>query len=273
MARTVDQILAEMYAYKATKTELDVLTSTSSVAIWRLIFYVCAVAVWTLENLFDTHKKEVEVTLTAMRPHTSSWYIEKVKGFMLGATLTPETGQYETGYTDEEIAQMKIISHCAVVENNTGKLLIKVAKTASNALTKLTTNELLAVSSYVRQIKDAGVAINLSSLDADVLKLNVLVYVDSLYIDQYGYSTDVGEPIVQDAITAHLQALPFNAEFTKMGLVDALQNVRGVKVVEVISAEAKPAAGESFSNITIYVAEAGYMRLDTDNLTLTIVAH
>ena len=273
MARTVDEILAEMYAYKATKTELDVLTSTSSVSIWRMLFYVCAVAIWTLERLFDSHTEEVEIKLSKMRPHTASWYVEKVREFMLGATLDPSTGQYESGYTDEEIDTMRIISHCAVVENNTGKLLIKVAKTASNALAKLTTTELLAVSSYVRQIKDAGVSVNLSSLDADVLKLNVLVYVDSLYIDSLGYSTDNVEPIVQDAITAHLQSLPFNAEFTKMGLVDALQKVRGVKVVDVLSAEAKPSAGESFTPVTIYVAEAGYMRLDTDNLILSFIAH
>lgn len=273
MARTVDEILAEMYAYKATKTELDVLTNTSSVSIWRMLFYVCAVAIWTLETLFDTHTAEVEEKLAVMRPHTASWYAEQVRKFMLGATLDPSTGQYDSGYTDEEIATMRIISNCAVVENNTGKLLIKVAKTASNALAKLTTSELLAVSSYVRQVKDAGVAINLSSLDPDILKLNVLVYVDSLYIDSFGYSTDNVQPIVQDAITAHLEALPFNAEFTKMGLVDALQKVRGVKVVEVVSAEAKPAAGDTFSPVTIYVAEAGYMRLDTDNLTLTIIPH
>ena len=61
MARTIAEIQGEMIAQKEVTPELDGLTSNSSTAIWRLLFYICAVAIKVVEDLFEVHDAQIEI--------------------------------------------------------------------------------------------------------------------------------------------------------------------------------------------------------------------
>ena len=63
MARTVSEIQEEILRQKNQEPSLNTLNSNSKVAIWRLWAYITAFVIWTLEKIFDEHKKEVSEAL------------------------------------------------------------------------------------------------------------------------------------------------------------------------------------------------------------------
>lgn len=273
MARTIEDIVLELEATKAEKTELVSLNSTSKTAIWRLIFYVVAVSIWTLENLFDIHLSEVESKLTLLKPHSATWYKEKILNFRYGHTLV--NGEYsDIGYTAEQIASAKIVKQAVVIDNNTGDVYIKVAKSLSNSLQKLSNTEIAALNSYLMKIKDAGVSLQVSSLDADNLKVTMTVYVDPSYISTDGYKVGTTSKVIEDAAVNYLLSLPFNSEFTRMGLIDAIQKVEGVRIAELTSVQAKKASEAIFVDVPVlYVSTAGYMKFNTGDLTINYLPY
>ena len=69
MARQISEIYNELVLEKQNFTQLNALqpnidssqtllndlNTSSKVAVWRLIFFVVAVGIWSLENIFDIH--------------------------------------------------------------------------------------------------------------------------------------------------------------------------------------------------------------------------
>ncbi len=270
MAREIKEIYNGMLATKNADVRLASLNNSSETAIWKLIFMVCATAIWSLEKLFDIHLQSVEDKLALLKPHSLNWYRNKVLSYQHGGSFDETTGLYDnTGLTASQIATQQIITNCAVVERGDSSLMIKVAKTVSNALAPLSTPEVLALQSYIFQIKDAGVQIIVSSIPADNLKLEVEVYIDPLEIQNNGLQVGGSVKPVEESVKLYLKSLPFNAEFTKMDLVDAIQKVKGVKVVEVLSAQAKENAATTFNNvISRYQTASGYMVVQNEDLVI-----
>jgi len=274
MARTIEEIVLQLEATKAEKTELATLNSTSKTAIWRLIFYVVAVSVWTLENLFDIHLSEVSALVASMKPHSPEWYKLQFLNFRYGHTLQSDGTYSDVGYTSEQIASAKIVKQVVVIDYGSGDVYVKVAKAQANTLAKLSTGELLAFNSYVKKIKDAGVSIIVSSLDADRIKLTLTVYFDPSYLTQDGYKVGTTTKVVEDAANAYLLSLPFNSEFTRMGFVDAIQKVEGVRIAEIISVQAKKASEAVFQTVPIlYTSTAGYMKFESGDLTINYIPY
>lgn len=273
MARSIETVLQQMLDYKTTRAELDVFTNTSKTAIWKLLLYIVAFGIVILEKIFDAHLEEVDNKLIQLKPHSSSWYQQQVLAFQYGQSLVQ--GKYDnTGKTAEQIEASKIIKNVGIVENNTGRLLIKVAKISNSELTKLTTGELLALNSYIQQIKDAGVNVLVSSLDADNCKIDITVYIDPLVINAIGNNITTNTPVVNNAIFNYLKGLPFNSEFTNMSLVDAIQQVEGVRIVQINTVKAKPSSSSDYTTINArYVAEAGYMRCASEDVVINYLSY
>ena len=129
MARTIEQINNEIIKAKESEPALAGLTSTSKVAIWRLWAYITAFVIWTLEKIFDEHKKEVSEALSELKPHTARWYRNKALAFQYGFDLHSETDLFDnTGKSKEEIENSKIIKYSAVTEVETeSRLIVKIA--------------------------------------------------------------------------------------------------------------------------------------------------
>ena len=274
MARTITVIQQSLLDKVAIDPVLStLLTSTSSVAVFRLFLYIVSFCAWTIENLHDFFKIEVAETIAAMKPHSLRWYAEKAKLYQAGHDLVNEADYYDnTGIADDVVAASKIVSYAAVVEKERG-VRIKVAKTVGSDLDALTFGELFSFTDYMKKIKDAGVKLQITSGPADNLYLVLRIQYNPLVLNSTGARIDgtVTTPI-KDAIKAHLKTLPFNGVFSVQKLVDTIQAVEGVSDLNVDQVQTKYGLlPYTTVNISV-IPDAGYLRILDADLIITYTA-
>lgn len=270
MARTVNEIYQTLLDRKSSEAALDGLTAYSTTAIWRLFYYIYAVAINVHETYFDAHVAEVTELLKADKPHTPKWYAGKAKLFQIGYSLDGETDEYAV--IDEAA---RIITESAAEESE-HRLILKVAKTYLGLKVPLFDSELTPFTEYVRRVKDAGVRVEIRSVIADNLKLTIEVGYDELVLDENGDRIDgTAAGVAQSAIIKHIQNLPFNGVYFNSKLADAIQAVEGVRSVRITY------SGANFLSTTddpytpfdeFYKTYSGYMLFDSGNSTITYVA-
>jgi hypothetical protein len=277
MARTIQEIQAEMITAIQANAILSALNSTSSVAIWRLITYVVAVSIATLEQLQDVFQANLLELVAKQKPHTLRWYQAKALAFQLGSALPAGEDVYDNSLlTPAQVEAEKIIAHAAAIEDD-AILLIKVAKQVNNDLVKLAALEYDAFAEYLFLIKDAGVNTLVVSQDGDRLKLGMDIWYDPLVLTATGARIDGSdsEPVAR-VIKNYLKNLPFNGVFIKSRLVDALQRVEGVVVPEVRLCQATRFDSANFISVDIqYKPYSGWLRFEDVNvdLILTYIAY
>lgn len=271
-----------MSSVAADETLSTQLTSASKVAIYRLFAYCVAVVIWSHEKIFDTHKADTEAVITSKTPHWPSWYSGKALAFQYGHSLLIDSDKYLVDDPDA-----RIIAYAASVETFDGYLKIKVAKSSSGTLDKLSgewpnngssapmsdasggSGEKLAFYMYMQQIKDAGVKLRFVSQDPDHLRLVIDAYYDPMVLDNEGKRLDgtTNTPL-QDAIDSYIENLPFNGEYSNMALTDVMQAVEGIKIPQILSAESYWGAYDWAAISAKYNPEAGWMKIYDGDLTI-----
>jgi len=245
------------------------LTSTSSVAIWRLWTYVIAVCQYVLESLFDAHVAEVATTIAGMAPHTLLWYVNKAKAFQYGYALVPDTDTYAVTDTTAQV-----VSYAAATEVNNG-LRIKVATLSGGVLAPLSAPQHTAFTAYMKLVRDACVRLQVTSGNPDRFVADLSIYYDPLVLDATGARLDgTGNTPVQDAVTTFLDSLPFNGLFVLNYFINAIAAVPGVVICKANNVQATYAA-LPLSSITLeYLPDAGYMTCNISaDLTLVFIPH
>lgn len=270
MARSVIEIYNQMLVEKDTKPALAALNSTSYVAIYKLIFFVCAFGIWVHEKYWDAFKSETEILIENQKLGKARWYREMALAFQFGQELPEDSDQYDnTGLTDAEIEAKKIIKYCSVTEI-AGTLRIKVAKKVAGLPSQLSEEQLAAFTSYMQRIKFAGVKLKIDSLPPDSLKIELDVFYDPLVLTSTGTRID-GESLtpVQDAIKEYLNELPFNGEYANTRLTNKLEAVSGVVFPVIKLAQAQYGLFPFVAIDEKYIPDAGYLTITTnDNLTI-----
>lgn len=269
MARTIKQIQDEIIAAKNANPALDSLNSGSATAIWRLWTYIIAVAIYTVEILWDTHRAEVEDLIARQKPHTLRWYQEKALAFQYGSDLPAGEDEYDNSLlTVTEVEDQQIVVAAAAVETQQD-LLIKVVREDAGEMAPLTIDQYIAIESYFQEIKDAGVPLQIVSQDLDKLKLTLEVIYNAQVLNENGQRLDgSNNNPLKDAINAFLRGVPFNGRFVLAHLIDAMQAVDGVKIPTVLQCQAARFDNPNFTNVTVtYDPFSGAMRIydyDTD---------
>lgn len=276
MARSIEQIKTSIAEAFMQDTNLaikygfevgaDFNQTFSKVSIENLMLYIVAASIWTLEKLFDTHTAEITDYIATMKPHSLRWYVEKAKAFLYGVPLIDGTDQHNTtGMTDEQINQAKIVTFAACTEAN-ATLYLKVAKAGP---APLTADEKAAFVAYMHEIKDAGVRIDVISENGDYLKLQMVIYYNPLLINADGESKATGSKVVEDAIKNYIENIPFNGEFRKNELEDAIQAADGVVMVEFERAEhSETGADGTFEEVIPYCKPtSGYFKFENADLS------
>lgn len=274
MARTIQQIYDEMVAEKQSMSNLNLLqpnidnsqnllndlTSSSKVAIWRLIFFVIAVSIWSLEKLFDQQKTEIEERAAELVTGTTLWYRDQALIFQNGDTLTWDGNKYSYPSINESA---KIIKRAAVIEAG-GQVRIKVAKLTSGLPVPLSLSEKTSFEAYINKIKFAGTNVDIISLSSDLLKISYKIVYDPLVLNLNGelISNTTIKPI-ELAITNHIQNLPFNGVLNLTKLTDEVQKASGVIDAIINSAEAKYGSIPYQPIIENYNAVSGHMSVDS----------
>ena len=257
---------------KAQEPALSELNSTSKVAIWRLWVYIIAVAIWSLEKLFDQHRADIDKRLAELKPHTARWYRSKALAFQYGFDLLPDSDKFNNqGHTEEAIEASKIVKYSAVIESkNEGRLIVKIAGEQGDTLQPITDAQKQAFEAYLQEIKDAGVRLSVVNYQPDVLHLQMKIVYDPLVLDSNGQSIIHATKPVETAIKDYLKRLPFNGELVLAHLIDALQQAEGVKIPHLVLAQSKniTSSGDYGAFETIEISKiptAGYFTIDNFN--------
>ena len=276
MARTIAEIQTDLTTTLV--NEMASIDVTINPATWsktnllRLITYVVAVCQWTIEQLQDIHKAEVNDLIAQKKPHSLRWYAEKAKAFQFGYNLVADEDFYDnTGLADDVLEASKVVKYAAVVRQRrpNGRVFLRIKVAAANGtnLSPLTEEQLKALREYFDRIADAGVDIEIDSLPADRLKLRLQIYYNPLILGANGNRLDGTEDKpVPNAIRNYLQNLPFNGLFVLAQLTDALQAVEGVEIPHLLECYT------SYGNLPLtsvdveYVPDSGYLVIDEDDL-------
>ena len=225
----------------------------SAVSVESLLFYALAYGLMLLEKITGDSITKLEEHFSRLRPHTLSWYAEKIKAFQLGDTLPPDTDVYP------EINKAKqVVKYCSLTERN-GILSAKIAGQKDGKPFRLPEETVKKVSEYIRRIKDAGVRVMLSSGDADKFSVKLLVHYDPL--------KNLTTQDIERAISAYLESMPFDGIYSNMTLIDAIQKIDGVRVAEVLVSSASYGNNTPEDIVSTYVPMSGYMELNKAEIT------
>jgi len=233
----------------------------SAVSVETCILYVVAACAALVENLFDWFTADVDERVNEDRYGRKGWYEKTAKAFQMGYPLNEETGKYDT--VVEEGDEALIVKHASAEANNGFGVKLKVAKGETGALSPLDTDELTAFETYINRLKPAGVPVTVVNRSADLLALDMAVYYDPLVFTEASALQKV-----KDTVTAYLQGIEFNGEFTVMAMVDRLQSVTGIDIVEVKGVRTKH-EGYGYKDVEYYngypyVPDSGYLVLGDD---------
>ena len=266
MARTISQIQQSIIDAKNADATLSGLTSTSLTAKWLLWTYIIAVCQWTLELLYDAHKAEVQGIIDAGKAHTLRWYVLKAKAYQYGYSLPVDAGDNATSdvYTTID-ASAQVVAFAAAVEITPLNIVrIKTARLVGGSLAPLTALQRSGLITYMQEIKDAGVRLNITSAQGDNLQLKLSVYYDATVLDSTGAGLAAGSSAtpVKDAITSFLASLPFNGVLILDELRNAILAVDGVVLAVVELAQANYASTPYVEITGQYIPDAGYLVLD-----------
>lgn len=275
MARTVEEIKKDMTAefmkMEAVKSRYGLDGSKSFVdcfsmaSLENIIFYVFAVAVWALEKLFDLHRADVDARIEQLEPHTLRWYVSKAKAYMQGQKLVTDCDYYDTeGMPEQDIAAAKVVKYAVATESNT-VVYIKVAREVDGNPAALTAGQLEGLTSYMNEIKDAGVSVQLRNEPADQMRIDLLIYYDPtlLIIDANGNGSQNGKDPVRETTKQVIENLPFNGMFRKSDLMAALQALPCVEVADIKSVKVKPRNGAEWQTVEGYDRPfSGYYSID-----------
>lgn len=211
-----------------------------AVSVENILLYVWAVCAWTVEQLVDRHRVEVKLQLDELTPHRPKWYRDKVLEFMCGKELIADTDRYDTeGMSVSEIEAARVVKHAVATESRDSSLLtIKVAGEKNGKREPLSEDEENKLELYIGEIKDAGVRVKIVNITPGRFDCRVDVYYNPLL------DCETVREACAEAIKRYVENLPFNGEYTNMGLIDALQEVEGVRIAELVSAVVEEVNGD-----------------------------
>ena len=277
MARDLNVIQNEILTDIASNTALVEMNSTSRSAIYRVLTYVVAFSIWAFEKILDIHKIQIDQAILQQKSGTQNWYKNKSLAFQYGFDLVTDTDVYDNSLSTIEVVEdSKIVKYCSVKESTeSNRLIVKIASEIDAVLEPLTPDQLESFTTYIQEIKYAGVKIKVVNNPADILVFDLVVYRDPLVINDQGVSILNGNKPVEDRILAYMKELPFNGELLMNDLIEQLRNVPGVNNVYFNSAGSSAYDIDGYGDFTFFtvarIPEAGYFKVENFNTVSYVV--
>lgn len=204
-------------------------TVMGRMSVENVLFYIVAVCCYVVESLMAMHKSEVEAIVATRMPHTAKWYRDKTLAFLYGKDLIDGTDEYATdGMSEEDIKKSRVVKHAVAVEDmKSGVLVIKVAgEDGDGKRQPLTTEQCDRLKSYLGEVKDAGVRIEVINSTPSGFALEADVYYNALL------DSDEVKEECKNVIKSYIENLEFNGILSRNGIEDVLRGVAGVKLVQ-----------------------------------------
>lgn len=219
MARTREEWNAEIDAYAAVAG-----LSASASAAWKVLRDLCVSIAMFFETILSLFQSDVDDTLTLKQFGSLYWYVVISKAFQEGDDLTVVNGIVGYDPVDET---HRIVTQASAKEGDDGVLALKVAKTVSGSLVKLSSGELDDFKAYMQARKSPGVKLNINSKDPDSVKYIIAALYDPLY------DNDNVQAGLDAALLDFRDNFRFDATLYMSELVAALSAVPGVVSVDV----------------------------------------
>lgn len=234
MGRTIVEILSGITTQQASMTALTSLNSPSQTAIYTLVEFITANAIFTEEQLWDLFRAELETTVANAPLGTDGWIQSEMFKFQYDSIIPQilTLNNFVPSYNPVDLSK-RIITKCSVITNPNKIVSIKLAK--SDPPLKLNTAELIAAQGYLDKILFAGVQYDAISRDPD------LIYLDADITYDGQYSTSISA-ITKTATINYLRNIPFDGYIKIVSLVDAIQSVSGVTDVVINNLTVRPNA-------------------------------
>ena len=248
-------------------------TVMGRMSVENVLFYIVAVCCYVVEMLMTTHKSEVEAMVATRMPHTAKWYRDKTLAYLYGKDLIDGTDEYDTeGMGAETIEKLKVVKHAVAVEDmKSGVLVIKVAGEDGDGKRKpLTPDQCEHLKTYLGEVKDAGVRIEVINAEPSGFALEADVYYNALL------DSDEVKEECKNVIKSYIENLEFNGILSRNGIEDVLRGVAGVEIVQLGGIEVhNSVVSDVFlspgSNGNAYCRPyAGYCSLDDDRIKLNM---
>ena len=231
-------------------------------SIEGLLIYIAAYCTYALERIFGTVQDEIEELINRQSPGRPEWYARKLLEYIHNVPLD-EYGEFVTdGMEESEIEKRRIIKHAVAIDADTGVLVLKIAGDKDGRPCPVSPSPALPsgegvealILHYIERIKYAGVKTQLINQPGDVYNANLTIWYDALL------EKDSVDKECREAVRQYLCNLPFNGEYSHTALIDALQEVKGVDIVEVRKCEAVRHSDGQVNEIDgLYVPYAGYL--------------
>ena len=205
-----DPDLREMYGLKEGDT-FD--GSFSAVCLERILFGIVAAAVYALEGIFETFRKDVDNKLANSVVATIPWYHKICLGYQHGDELVLDdtTSAYEYAQEDDS---KKLVKYAACRDRGGGVYILAAGEGPDGYPQALTNDVLTAFKEYVRKRKPAGVITDIYSYDPDDIIINLTVQYDPMLINPDGsLIRDESVFPVEDAVNGYLKNIIYGKRF------------------------------------------------------------
>lgn len=233
------------------------LTNKSKVAMWALWLWLVAVTARALEDLFDTHKAEVQALAEAAIAGNDAWLRNQVLLFETNNTTLTVSPNRTAVYASSNVDN-RVVKFCAIVAQR-GKAIVKVAGADVNGQpVKLSDAVMVQLNTYLDRIRFAGTQVAAMSKDADEMAISGTIYYNGV-----ASVTDVQDAVKQ-AIKDYLGSLPFNGAVSLEKLTDAIQAVPNVSDLKVAFAFREAGVGDYALDPSAYayLSVSGFVLLD-----------
>lgn len=273
--RTIEDIYIEMITAKEADINLSGLSNNSKTAIWRLMLYIVAVAIWSLENILNISINQQNNFIKQIKIHSFSWYSLYAKKFQNGSDLPQFEVEYDNaGLSDEDIEALEVVKYASVVKVP-GGLMVKIATEENNELSPIANDVFEAFKEYMFRISAAGDQLYYTNAAPDSLKLELEIHYDPLVLNSLGERLDgTNDTPVEDAINDYVLGMDFDGKFIPTKLIDRLQLVEGVKIPHLVLAQTSYGS-LSWMDVPVTGVNpfAGYVRInDPNDLNIQYIA-
>ncbi|NNV54519.1 hypothetical protein [Limnovirga soli] len=277
MARTVDeikQLITDTYVANMATIGYEINPTTwSKVNLQRNFIYVVAFCMFALETLFDILVSDTDTKLQEKNILNKYGYRDLLLNFQYGFPTKFESSEFDnTGYTDAEIADSKVIKHAAVIKqiNAYGRVLLKFKVAGSTDGTdrvELDPEIIAALTAYLDMAAYAGDHWEVTTGPADKIKTKFKIKYDPLLITPTGDRIGGEALVIRNAAKSFLvDGMKFANTYVPTYHTDWMQAVKGVTDAQMISCSATYGLLDYTVVNDKYVPDAGYLKYydDTD---------
>lgn len=226
MARSLTEIYNEAKETRDKYLESTEVTNDSKMSILNAITWTTSACIWVFENIMDTFKVDMARELQYRVNGTPAYYASALLKYQSGDKLVinDEGTQFSYANIDEAKRVVTKVSYSEYQSDGFYDkiLLLKVATGEAGNFTRIDDNEMLAVRSYIDQIKFAGTSVNVVSRNGDVLIPKVTVYYDGAISKDEVYTN------IENSLNNFIANIEFDGNIYVQKVIDAIQQAEHV---------------------------------------------